>query len=470
MTRGLQVGIIGVGVMGGNLALNIEDKDFSLSVYDISIDSLNRMRAISQGKNILINDSLKSFVESLESPRKIILMIKAGKAVDNVIEELKKYITPGDIIIDCGNSYFHDSIRRRRQLETQGYNFIDVGVSGGAEGALKGPSLMPGGDLKVYKSIEPILMAIAAKVGDEPCCTYIGDSGAGHYVKMVHNGIEYGDMELICEVYALLKGVLNLSNDEISDVFSHWNNGELNSYLIEITSRIFKQLDPESQKPIIDLILDVAGEKGTGKWSSESALTLGVPVPIITESVFSRYLSSMKEERVEASKVLGGGAEKATLLDKPKFIESLRQALYVSRICCYAQGFSLMRAASKEYNWNLNLRNIASIFRGGCIIRASLLEKIKEEYDNNPELPNIMVSEYFKEILLSYHQSLRKVVTTAISLGIAVPALSSAISYFDSYRTERLPANLLQAQRDYFGGHTYQRIDDDRGMFYHTEW
>ncbi len=470
MTIGLQVGIIGVGVMGGNLALNIEDKGFSISVYDISIDSLNRMRDVTQDKNILINDSLKSFIESLEAPRKIILMIKAGKAVDDVIEELKKYITPGDIIIDCGNSYFHDSIRRRKQLEAQGYNFIDVGVSGGAEGALKGPSLMPGGDPEVYKCIEPILMSIAAKVGDEPCCTYIGDSGSGHYVKMIHNGIEYGDMELISEAYALLKGALNLSNDEISDIFSNWNNGELNSYLIEITSKIFKKLDTESQKPVIDLILDVAGEKGTGKWSSESALTLGVPVPIITESVFSRYLSSMKEERVEGSKVFASEAENAIELDKNEFIESLRQALYIGRICCYAQGFSLMRAASKEYNWSLNLGSIASIFRGGCIIRAALLDKIKEAYDNNPELPNIMMSDYFKEILLTYHQSLRKVVITAISLGIAVPALSSTISYFDSYRTERLPANLLQAQRDFFGGHTYQRIDKDRGEFYHTEW
>ncbi|WP_426350353.1 decarboxylating NADP(+)-dependent phosphogluconate dehydrogenase [Alloiococcus sp. CFN-8] len=470
MTRGLQVGIIGVGVMGGNLALNIEDKGFSVSVYDISLDSLNRMRVVSKGKDILISDSLKSFVESLESPRKIILMIKAGKAVENVIEELKKYITPGDIIIDCGNSYFHDSMRRRTQLEAQGYNFIDVGVSGGAEGALKGPSLMPGGDLEVYKSIEPILMAIAAKVGNEPCCTYIGDSGAGHYVKMVHNGIEYGDMELICEIYALLKGALKLSNDEISDLFAQWNNGELNSYLVEITSKIFKKLDTDSQKPMIDLILDVAGEKGTGKWSSESALNLGVPVPIITESVFSRYLSSMKEERVEASRVLSAEIEKGIELDELEFIESLRQAFYVSSICCYAQGFSLMRAASKEYKWSLNLGNIASVFRGGCIIRAALLDKIKKAYENNPELSNIMLDGYFKEVLLSYQQALRKVVITAISMGIAVPALSSAISYFDSYRTEKLPANLLQAQRDYFGGHTYQRIDKDRGSFFHTEW
>jgi 6-phosphogluconate dehydrogenase len=465
-----QIGVIGLAVMGKNLALNIESVGFSVSVYNRSRTSIDNLVSEALGKNIVGYYTLQEFVESLETPRKIIIMIRAGQPVDDMIESLKQYIAKGDIIIDCGNSYYMDSIRRCKQLEEEGYLFIGSGVSGGEEGALKGPAIMPGGALVAYELIESIFTSIAAKVDNQPCCTYIGSDGAGHFVKMVHNGIEYGDMQLICEAYSLLKATLGLSNEELYNVFIEWNNGELDSYLIEITGDIFLKKDDETGKPMIDVILDSAGQKGTGKWGSKSALDLGISTPTITEAVFARCISSMKEERVAASKILKGPIIIDDSFDKQDFIEAVRQALYASKICSYAQGFALMKAAAKEYGWALNYGNIAMIFRGGCIIRAQFLNKIKEAFDKNPNLPNLMIDSYFSEVLLKYQYGWRRAVTAAVSAGIPVPAFSSAISYFDSYRNEKLPANLLQAQRDYFGAHTYERVDKPSGQFFHTKW
>jgi 6-phosphogluconate dehydrogenase len=465
-----QIGVIGIGVMGKNLALNIESRGFSVAVYDRIRLSIDNMVAEAAGKNIVGTYSLQDFAQSLEAPRKIIIMIKAGSPVDDTIDSLKQYISKGDIIIDCGNSFYKDTIRRSRQLEKEGYIFIGSGVSGGEEGALHGPSLMPGGPKAAYKLIEPIFTSIAAKVDNQPCCTHIGTDGAGHYVKMVHNGIEYGDMQLICEAYSLLKEVLGLTNEELYNVFSEWNKGELDSYLIEITRDIFKKRDEETGKPILDIILDAAGQKGTGKWGSQSALNLGVSTPTITEAVFARCLSAIKEERVAASEVFKCTSNNKDVVDKNEFIEAVRQALYASKICSYAQGFALMKAAAKEYGWDLNYGNIAMIFRGGCIIRAQFLNKIKEAYDKNPNLSNLMLDTYFSEILLQYQEGWRKTVSAAVNRGVPVPAFSSAISYFDSYKSERLSANLLQAQRDYFGAHTYERVDKPRGEIFHTNW
>jgi 6-phosphogluconate dehydrogenase len=463
-----QIGVIGLAVMGKNLAMNIESRGYSVSVYNRSREKTDEMLEETKGKNIVGAYTIEEFVQSLEKPRKILLMVKAGAATDATIEQLKPHLEKGDIIIDGGNTYFADTQRRNKELSELGFHFIGTGVSGGEEGALHGPSIMPGGQKEAYDLVAPIFQDISAKVNGEACTTYIGPDGAGHYVKMVHNGIEYGDMQLISESYFMLKHVLGLSAQELHEVFAEWNKGELDSYLIEITADIFTKKDDETGKPLVDMILDTAGQKGTGKWTSQSALDLGVPLPIITESVFARFISAMKQERVEASKVLSGPESKPFDGDREAFIESIRKALYLSKICSYAQGFAQMRAASEEYGWDLSYGDIAMIFRGGCIIRAQFLQKIKEAYDRDPNLKNLLLDPYFKEIAESYQQSLREIISAAVMNGIPVPSFSGALSYFDSYRTETLPANLIQAQRDYFGAHTYQRIDKE-GIF-HTEW
>ncbi|MGN7414358.1 NADP-dependent phosphogluconate dehydrogenase [Paenibacillus sp. SAF-068] len=462
-----QIGVIGLAVMGKNLALNIESKGFSVSVYNRSPEKTHDLLKEAEGKNLTGSFSIEEFVASLESPRKILIMVQAGKATDATIEQLLPHLDEGDIIIDGGNAYFPDTQRRSKELEDKGIRFIGTGVSGGEEGALKGPSIMPGGQESAYKLVEPILTAISAKVGDDPCCTYIGPDGAGHYVKMVHNGIEYGDMQLIGEAYHLLKSVLNVSVEELHAIFTEWNQGELDSYLIEITADIFSKYDPETGKPMVDVILDAAGQKGTGKWTSQSALDLGVPLSMITESVFSRFLSAMKDERVAASKILNGPATEAFSGDKKAFIESVRKALFASKIVSYAQGFAQMRAASDEYGWDLKYGNIAMIFRGGCIIRSQFLQNIKEAYDKDAALKNLLLDPYFQNIVESYQGAWREVVAAAVKQGVPVPGFSSALSYYDSYRTERLPANLLQAQRDYFGAHTFKRVDKE-GSFHHN--
>ncbi|WP_416295009.1 NADP-dependent phosphogluconate dehydrogenase [Paenibacillus illinoisensis] len=462
-----QIGVIGLAVMGKNLALNIESRGFTVSVFNRSPEKTNDLLKEAEGKNLTGTFSIEEFVASLESPRKILIMVQAGKATDATIEQLLPHLDEGDIIIDGGNAYFPDTQRRSKELEEKGIRFIGTGVSGGEEGALKGPSIMPGGQESAYKLVEPILTAVSAKVGDDPCCTYIGPDGAGHYVKMVHNGIEYGDMQLIGEAYHLLKSVLNVSVEELHEIFTEWNQGELDSYLIEITADIFSKYDPETGKPMVDVILDAAGQKGTGKWTSQSALDLGVPLSMITESVFSRFLSAMKDERVAASKILNGPKAEAFSGDKKAFIESVRKALFASKIVSYAQGFAQMRAASDEYGWDLKYGNIAMIFRGGCIIRSQFLQNIKEAYDKDAALKNLLLDPYFQNIVESYQDAWREVVAAAVQQGIPVPGFSSALSYYDSYRTERLPANLLQAQRDYFGAHTFKRVDKE-GSFHHN--
>nr|WP_090885969.1 NADP-dependent phosphogluconate dehydrogenase [Evansella caseinilytica] len=463
-----QIGVIGLAVMGKNLAMNIESKGYSVSVYNRSPEKTDEFLQETAGRNFVGTYSIEEFIQSLESPRKILLMVKAGGPTDATIESLKPHLDKGDILIDGGNTLYTDTIRRNKELEELGLHFIGTGVSGGEEGALKGPSIMPGGQKEAFDLVENILKDISAKVNGDPCCTYIGPDGAGHYVKMVHNGIEYGDMQLISEAYYLLKNVLGLSAQELHEVFNEWNKGELDSYLIEITADIFRKTDKETGKPLVDVILDTAGQKGTGKWTSKSALDLGVPLPVITESVFARFISAMKEERVKASKVFSGPAGGGFSGDKAAFIEAVRKALYMSKIVSYAQGFAQLQAASKEYQWDLKYGEIAMIFRGGCIIRAQFLQKIKDAYDREPELANLLLDPYFKEIVESYQGSLREILTAAIQSGVPVPAFSSALAYYDSYRAETLPANLIQAQRDYFGAHTYQRTDKE-GIF-HTEW
>ncbi|MGG3311617.1 NADP-dependent phosphogluconate dehydrogenase [Paenibacillus lautus] len=463
-----QIGVIGLAVMGKNLALNIESKGFTVSVYNRSPQKTEDMLKETEGKQVKGTFSIEEFVDSLETPRKILIMVQAGQATDATIEQLIPHLDKGDIIIDGGNAYFPDTQRRSKELAEKGFNFIGAGVSGGEEGALKGPSIMPGGQESAYKLVEPILTAISAKVNEEPCCTYIGPDGAGHYVKMVHNGIEYGDMQLICEAYQLLKDVLGLDAKDLHGIFTEWNQGELDSYLIEITADIFSKYDEETGKPMVDVILDTAGQKGTGKWTSQSSLDLGVPLSMITESVFSRFLSAMKEERVAASKILNGPKAAAFDGDKAEFIENVRKALFASKIVSYAQGFAQLRVASDEYGWNLQYGNLAKIWRGGCIIRSRFLQNITDAYENNPELKNLLLDPFFTNIIESYQDAWRKVVASAVSLGIPVPGFSSALAYYDSYRTANLPANLLQAQRDYFGAHTFKRVDKD-GTF-HYNW
>ena len=464
-----QIGVIGLAVMGKNLALNIESRGYTVAVFNRSYGKTEQfLQEEAKGKAFVGAKTIEQFVDSLETPRKILLMVQAGQATDATIDALKPLLDQGDIIIDGGNTYFQDTIRRNSELQELGFNFIGTGVSGGEEGALKGPSIMPGGKEEAYELVRPILEAISAKVGSDACCTYIGPNGAGHYVKMVHNGIEYGDMQLISEAYYILKNVLNLNADELADVFHDWNKGELDSYLIEITADIFRKKDDETGQPLVDVILDKAGQKGTGKWTSQNALDLGVPLPIITESVFARYISALKDERIIASQKLTG--PEVTLFDgeRDALIEQVRKALFLSKICSYAQGFAQMRTASEEYDWNLRYGDIAMIFRGGCIIRAQFLQQIKDAYDAEPALANLLLDPYFNDIAANYQAALRDVVSIAIQRGIPVPGFASAINYYDSYRAETLPANLIQAQRDYFGAHTYER--KDKAGTFHTQW
>lgn len=461
-----QVGLIGLAVMGKNLALNIADHGFSVSVFNRTPSKTDELLNEAEGKNIIGKYTLEEFADSLAEPRKIILMVKAGAAVDETIEQLLPLLSKGDLIMDGGNSYYPDTIRRSQELNTRGFHYLGTGISGGEEGARNGPAIMPGGSLEAYQSMEPILTAISAKVEEEPCSTYIGENGAGHFVKMVHNGIEYADMQLISEAYAILKEVLHLTPPELHEVFEEWNQGELSSYLIDITAKIFSKKDTDTENYLVDMILDVAGQKGTGKWTGQIALDLGAPIPTITNAVFERYLSARKEERVTASRHLSGPTN--PVHKSKEFIEAVRRALYASKICAYAQGFSLLRTASKQYTWNLNFGNIAKIFRGGCIIRAQFLNQITSAYQQDQELPNLLLADYFKDIISDYQEDWREVIKTAITAGISVPAFTSAISYYDSYRKAELPMNLLQAQRDYFGAHTYERKDKEG--IYHTKW
>ncbi|TCV91151.1 6-phosphogluconate dehydrogenase (decarboxylating) [Luteibacter rhizovicinus] len=464
-----QIGVIGMAVMGRNLAWNIESRGHAVSIFNRSREKTEEVMAESPGKKLVPTYTLQEFVDSLEKPRRILLMVKAGEATDATIELLKPLLDKGDILIDGGNTYYKDTVRRGEELAKSGLHFIGTGVSGGEEGALKGPSIMPGGPRDAYDLVAPILTEIAAKAPDgEPCVVYIGPGGAGHYVKMVHNGIEYGDMQLIAESYAVLKNVLGLSNDELADVYTEWNQGELDSYLIEITSRIFRKKDDRTGKMLVDMIVDRAAQKGTGKWTSQSALDLGVPLTLITESVFARVLSSMKDERVAASKTLQGPAATKFAGDRKAFVESVRRALYMSKIISYAQGFAQLRAASDENDWSLDYGAIAKIFRAGCIIRARFLQKITDAYAHDGKLKNLLLDPYFRDIAHEYQAALREVVTAAIGAGVPVPGFSAAVAYYDSYRAEQLPANLIQAQRDFFGAHTFERIDD-KGSF-HAEW
>jgi 6-phosphogluconate dehydrogenase len=464
------IGVIGIAVMGENLILNMESKGFHVTAYNRTVDKVeNFMNGRAKGKNIYGATSLEDFVSSLKRPRKVMLMVKAGKPVDDFIDALIPHLEPGDIIIDGGNTHFPDTNRRTKFVESKGLLYIGTGVSGGEEGALLGPSIMPGGSPAAWPIVKPIFQAIAAKVeGGVPCCDWVGENGAGHFVKMVHNGIEYGDMQLINEVYHIMKDVLGMSADEMHEVFKEWNTGELDSYLIEITRDILAYKDTDG-KPLVDKILDTAGQKGTGKWTGVSALELGVPLTLIGEAVFSRCLSAIKEERVAASKVLSG-PKPSFSGDKKAFINDLKNALYASKIISYAQGYQLMQAAAKEYGWNLNYGGIALMWRGGCIIRSVFLGKIKDAFDKNPNLTNLLLDPFFTGKVQSSQDGWRRVVASAIFDGIPSPAMSSALSYFDGYRAERLPANLLQAQRDYFGAHTYERLDKPRGEFFHTNW
>ncbi|OCL26785.1 NADP-dependent phosphogluconate dehydrogenase [Gilliamella sp. wkB171] len=462
-----QIGVIGMAVMGRNLALNIESRGYTVAIYNRSKDKTEQVMAEHPDKQLVPHFTIEDFVASLEKPRRILIMVQAGKGTDAVIDELRPLLDKGDIIIDGGNAYFEDTIRRNKMLSDEGFNFIGTGVSGGEEGALKGPSIMPGGQKEAYDLVAPILEKIAAKANGEPCVTYIGPDGAGHYVKMAHNGIEYGDMQLIAESYSVLKHVVGLDNEQLSSVFTDWNKGELNSYLIEITADIFKYKDEQGQY-LIDVILDAAGNKGTGKWTSQSALDLGEPLSLITESVFARYISAIKDQRVAAAKILKGPQQVTYTGDKKELIEKVRKALYMSKIISYAQGFAQLKAASTHYNWQLNFGEIAKIFRAGCIIRAQFLQKITDAYADNNDIDNLLLTPYFSQTAQAYQQALRDVVCLAVQQGIAVPTLSAAIAYYDSYRSPVLPANLIQAQRDYFGAHTYKRIDKE-GVF-HTDW
>ncbi len=464
------IGLVGLAVMGENLVLNMESHGFTVAVYNRTVDKVNAfVNGRGKGKKIVGVSSIEGLVASLKRPRKIMLMVKAGKPVDDFIELLIPHLEKGDIIIDGGNSHFPDSIRRTKYVEEKGFLFIGTGVSGGEEGALKGPSIMPGGSPSAWQHVKPIFQSIAAKVEDgTPCCDWVGENGAGHFVKMVHNGIEYGDMQLICEAYQLLKDFVGLNYDEMYNVFKEWNEGELDSYLIEITRDILAYKD-EDGLPLVEKILDTAGQKGTGKWTVLASLDVGAPLTLIGEAVYGRTLSSMKDERVEASKVLSGPKPNYKG-DKKQFIDDLRKALYASKIVSYAQGYVLMRYAAKEYGWNLNNGGIALMWRGGCIIRSVFLGKIKEAFDKNPNLTNLLLDPFFKEKIESSQESWRRVVAAAVTNGIWVPAFSTALNYFDGFRNGRLPANLLQAQRDYFGAHTYERVDKPRGQFFHTNW
>jgi len=464
------IGLIGLAVMGENLVLNMESKGFRVTVYNRTIQKVDDfINGRAKGKNITGVHSIEELVATLKRPRKIMIMVKAGKAVDDMIELLIPYLEKGDIIIDGGNTHFPDTDRRTAYVESKGLLYIGTGVSGGEEGALLGPSIMPGGSKAAWPEVKPIFQAIAAKVEDgTPCCDWVGENGAGHFVKMVHNGIEYGDMQLICEAYQIMRDLLGMKPDEMHLVFKEWNEGELNSYLIEITRDILAYKDTDGQ-PLVDKILDTAGQKGTGKWTGVTALDLGIPLTLIVEAVFGRCLSAIKDQRVTASKILAG-PKPLFSGDRNIFLNELREALYASKIVSYAQGYALMREAGNEYKWDLNYGGIALMWRGGCIIRSVFLGKIKEAFDRNPSLSNLLLDPFFTEKVLKAQTGWRNVVATAVKNGIPVPAMASALNYYDGYRCERLPANLLQAQRDYFGAHTYERTDRPRGEFFHTNW
>lgn len=470
MNKLSDIGLIGLAVMGENLVLNMESKGFTVSVYNRSVAKVDAfLSGRANGKNIIGTHSIDEFVDSLARPRKIMLMVKAGSAVDEMIETLLPLLAPGDIIIDGGNTHFPDTNRRTALVESEGYLYIGTGVSGGEEGALLGPSIMPGGSKDAWPFVRPIFQAIAAKVEDgSPCCEWVGENGAGHFVKMVHNGIEYGDMQLITEAYQIMRDLLHLDAGEMNVIFKEWNKGELDSYLIEITRDILAFKDTDG-KPLVDKILDAAGQKGTGKWTGIAALDLGIPLTLIGEAVFSRFLSAIKNERVVASGILHGPAP-SFKGDLAGFINDIRDALYASKIVSYAQGYALMKAAAEEYKWELNYGGIALMWRGGCIIRSAFLGKIKEAFDINPSITNLLLDPFFRDKVDKAQNGWRRVVSAAVTNGIPVPAMSSAIGYFDGYRCEKLPANLLQAQRDYFGAHTYERTDKPRGEYFHTNW
>lgn len=464
------IALIGLAVMGQNLIMNMNDHGNTVVAYNRTVSKVDEfMNDAAKGRQTIIPaHSIEEMVSLLKRPRKIMLMVKAGKPVDEFIEQLLPHLEEGDLIIDGGNSHFVDSIRRTKHLESKGMLYVGTGVSGGEEGARFGPSIMPGGSPKAWPLVKDIFQAISAKTPEgEPCCDWMGEDGAGHYVKMTHNGIEYGDMQLICEAYQMMKEGLGMSNDEMHETFAEWNRGELDSYLIEITRDILAHKDNGNYT--VDQILDTAGQKGTGKWTTVSSLDLGMPVTLIGEAVFARCLSAMKEERVEASKILSGPKFKVET-DKKQWVEDIRQALLASKIVSYAQGFMLLKEAAKEYKWNLNYGGIALVWRGGCIIRSAFLGKIKEAFDRNPDLKNLLLDDYFRDVIERCQGSWRKVVAQAVQSGVPVPAFTTALAFYDGYRTERLPANLLQAQRDYFGAHTYERIDKPRGQFFHTNW
>ncbi len=464
------IGLIGLAVMGENLVLNMESKGFTVAVFNRTVEKVDAFIAgRGAGKNFIGCHSIEEFCASLERPRKVMMLVKAGAAVDSFIEQIIPCLEPGDIIIDGGNSHFPDTIRRTKYVESKGLLYIGTGVSGGEEGALKGPSIMPGGSPAAWPSVKPIFQKISAHTDEgEPCCEWVGENGAGHFVKMVHNGIEYGDMQMICETYQMMKEGLGLSNEEMHEVFAEWNTSELDSYLIEITRDILGY-KTDNGEAVIDQILDTAGQKGTGKWTAVSALDLGQPLTLIGEAVFARCLSALKDERVEASKTLKGPGAKFTG-DKAELIEDLKQALYASKIVSYAQGYQLMRAAAGEFGWTLNNGGIALMWRGGCIIRSVFLGKIKEAFDTDPDLVNLLLAPFFTQAVENAQAGWRRVIMKSVELGIPMPAIGAALAYYDGYRAARLPANLLQAQRDYFGAHTYERIDKPRDEFFHTNW
>jgi 6-phosphogluconate dehydrogenase len=464
------IGLIGLAVMGQNLVLNMNDHGYKVAVFNRTVTKVDDfIQHEAAGTQVVGTHSIEELVDALKRPRRVMLMVKAGDTVDKQIDLLLPHLEAGDIIIDGGNSLFTDSNRRTKELAEKGILYVGSGVSGGEEGARHGPSIMPGGNPAAWPHVKDIFQSIAAKVEDgTPCCDWVGEDGAGHYVKMIHNGIEYGDMQLICEAYHLLQTGLGLSADELHEVFAEWNKGELDSYLIEITAEIFAKKD-EDGTPIVEKILDTAGQKGTGKWTGISSLELGVPVTLIGEAVYSRCLSAMKEERVAASEILQG-PQREQAGDREAFIEDVQRALYCSKMISYAQGYMLLREAAKEYGWNLNFGGIALMWRGGCIIRSRFLGKIKEAYDKNPELSNLLMDDFFSGILNNYHASWRRAIVQAIEYGVPTPAFSTALAFYDGFRTARLPANLLQAQRDFFGAHTYERIDQPRGQFFHTNW
>ncbi|MEI7423750.1 MAG: decarboxylating NADP(+)-dependent phosphogluconate dehydrogenase [Prolixibacteraceae bacterium] len=463
------IGLIGLAVMGENLVLNMESKGFTVAVYNRSVDKVDKFIAgRGAGKNFIGCHSIAEMCSNLERPRKVMMLVKAGSPVDDFIEQIIPHLEPGDIIIDGGNSHFPDTIRRTKYVESKGLLFIGTGVSGGEEGALLGPSMMPGGSPAAWPAVKNIFQSVAAKVNGEPCCDWVGENGAGHFVKMVHNGIEYGDMQIICEAYQIMKELLGMTADEMHETFAEWNKGDLDSYLIEITRDILGYKD-ENGEALVEKILDTAGQKGTGKWTGVAALDLGIPLTLIGESVFARCLSAQKDLRTKASKVLQGPDKKFTG-DRKQFLNDLKDALFGAKIISYAQGYDLMGEAAKEFKWNLNNGGIALMWRGGCIIRSVFLGKIKDAFDKNPELEHLLLDKYFNETITKAQEGWRRVVATAFTSGIPIPCLATALTYFDGFRSERLPANLLQAQRDYFGAHTYERVDKPRGEFFHTNW